>query len=71
PDCGIGTGLQIWDGNKFNVTIVFTGGSEDWEVYYPVIKINRLLLVTEVYDEYTIPQVSLKVTATVYSISTP
>ena len=71
PDCGIGVGLQIYDYNKFNVTIVFTGGIEDWEVYYPVIKINRLLLFTEAYDEYTIPQVSLKVTATVYSISTP
>jgi len=67
PDCGIGVGLQIYDYNKFNVTIVFTGGSEDWEVYYPVIKINRLLLVTGVYDEYTIPQVSLNVTATVYT----
>ncbi|RLI24845.1 hypothetical protein DRO57_05555, partial [Candidatus Bathyarchaeota archaeon] len=58
-----------------NVTIVFTGGSEDWEVYYPVIKINRLLLVTEAYTEvydtytipYTIPQVNLHVTVTEYT----
>lgn len=75
PDCGIGVGLQIYDYNKFNVTIVFTGGSEDWEVYYPVIKINRLLLVTEAYTEvyettiipYTIPQVNLHVTVTEYT----
>ena len=74
-DCGIGVGLQIYDYNKFNVTIVFTGGSEDWEVYYPVIKINRLLLVTEAYTEvydtytipYTIPQVNLHVTVTEYT----